>query len=81
MNQTSDYSAGLAVLMVAVKGVIERPEEGLKTSWAVVPEDATFEAALARAVEQYPLSNERLLAYAARNPPPQRWYDGDEDLF
>jgi hypothetical protein len=32
-------------------------------------------------VEAYALPNERLLAYAARNPPPPAWYDQDEDLF
>jgi hypothetical protein len=55
--------------------------EGLKTTGVGVAEDTTSEAARTRRVEQYPLSNERLLASAARNPPPQSWYDEDEDLF
>jgi hypothetical protein len=27
------------------------------------------------------LTNERLLRIAAKNPPPQSWFDEDEDLF
>ena len=78
MNQTA-----MLVNIVPLAGASERPAAGLKMSWVRASDAAVHEAALARAVEQYPLSNEWLLAYAARNPPPQSWYenDEDEDLF
>jgi hypothetical protein len=71
----------LVVGMVAVAGVSEGITPGLKSAWARTADDPAGEAALARAVAAYPLPNDRLLAYAARNPPPQSWYDQDEDLF
>ena len=79
MNHMPDCGAGLImyIKMAPVAGVSEGIVPGLKTAYA----SAADGAALARAVEEYSLSNERLLAYAARNPPPQSWYDQDEDLF
>ena len=77
MNQSVAY-----VSMVPVTGVSEGLTAGLKIAWIQPSDDAAAsENALARAVAAYPLPNERLLAYAARNPPPQCWYDQDEDLF
>jgi hypothetical protein len=69
------------LIMAPVAGVQEGIAAGVKTAYAGAANGATNEAAIARAVAEYPLSNERLLAYAARNPPPQSWYDQDEDLF
>jgi hypothetical protein len=84
MNQTGCYGeGGGAVLMGTVlrAGVTEKVTAGVKTTWAGAPEDAIHQDELARMVEQCSVSNERLLAYAARNPPPQSWYDQDEELF
>jgi hypothetical protein len=80
---SKDYRVGFAMLVqnIPVAGVSEGIAPGLKTAWVRAPQDTTQEAALAEAVAEYPLSNEQLLAYAARNPPPQTWYDEDEDLF
>ncbi|HKI35681.1 MAG TPA: hypothetical protein VKA46_27750 [Gemmataceae bacterium] len=83
MNKTSFSGVGsfVHITVVPVAGVTEANGAGLKTTWTSATAVFADEAALAHAVEEYPLSNERLLAYAARNPPPQSWYDEDEDLF
>jgi hypothetical protein len=71
----------LVTSAVVVDGVRETITPGLTSAWARAADDNAAEAALASAVAAYPLANDRLLAYAARNPPPQSWYDEDEDLF
>ena len=71
----------MVVTMVPVAGVSRGLVAGLRAAYAGAADDAANEAVFARAVAVYPLSNERLLAYAARNPPPQNWYEEDEDLF
>jgi hypothetical protein len=83
MNHTQDGGAGLTMFikMAPVAGVSEGIVPGRKTAYASAAGDATNEAAPARAVAEYSLPNGLLLAYAARNPPPQSWYDQNEDLF
>ena len=82
MNHKAHVETGLAmcVTMVPVAGVSKGIVPGLMSAYAGVGDDATT-GALARAVREYPLPHKRLLAYAARNPPPQTWYEKDEDLF
>jgi hypothetical protein len=80
MNQAGYYGKGFAMLfqIVPVVGVSEGIAPGLKTSWGNAS-DATLEAALARAVAEYPLSNAELLASLEQNQPPQSWYDEDHE--
>jgi hypothetical protein len=83
MNHAQECGAGLAmfITMAPVAGVREGIVPGLRTAYAGAAGGTSNETALARKVAEYPLPNERLLAYAARNSPPQSWYDTDEDLF
>jgi hypothetical protein len=62
-----------------VAGVSQGIMPGPKTAWAAASDDESKEAALARAVAQYPLSNAELLASLERNKPPQSWYDEDHE--
>jgi hypothetical protein len=79
MNQTGECGAGLAklVTMFPVKGVSEGIAAGLKSRWVGPGDDR--EAALARAVAEFPLSNTELLASVAQCRPPQSWYDEDHE--
>jgi hypothetical protein len=83
MSRLVQRDAVLCVIvnMVAEAGINEGIVAGLKTAYAGAAVDDMQESALARAVEEYHLPNKRLLAYATRNPPPQSWYDEDENLF
>jgi hypothetical protein len=74
MNQTA-----MLPIIVPVAGVSEGIAAGLKASWGRSLEDTTREAALARAVAQFSLSNAELLATAAQCRPPQSWYDEDHE--
>jgi hypothetical protein len=69
----------MIIQIVPVVGVSERIVPGPQTAWVHAPEDATGEAALARAVAAYPLSNAELLASVERCRPPQTWYDEDHE--
>ena len=83
MNQTHACIAGPAMFMkmVPVAGVSEGIVAGMKTAYSCTTNDAANETAFSWAAAENPLTNERLLAYAARNPPPQSWYEQEEDLF
>jgi hypothetical protein len=74
MNQTA-----VLMNMVPVAGVREGITAGLKTSWVRASEDVLREAALARAVAEFPLANTELLASVERFRPPQSWYDEDHE--
>jgi len=74
MNQTATL-----MNMVPVAGVSEGIAPGLKTTWVRAANHATPEAALARAVAEYPVSNAELLASVERCKPPQSWYDEDHE--
>jgi hypothetical protein len=80
-NKYTGEACHAIVTMVPVAGVSQGIVAGLKTVYAGAADQAANGAALSGAVPEYCLPNERLLAYAARNPPPQNWYDEDEDLF
>jgi hypothetical protein len=89
MSLTIPNEPTLVVRMIPVSGLTGGSAPGAKggsapelnSGWLCAAEHAAHETALARAVAEYPLPNQRLLAYAARNPPPQNWYDEDENLF
>jgi hypothetical protein len=82
MKKAGAYGAGSAVMIaLAVTAASEGITPGVKTTWTGVAADPAHDAALAHALQQHSLSNKRLLAYAARMPPPQSWYDNDEELF
>jgi hypothetical protein len=69
----------MVMSMVAVASVSEGIAPGLKSAWARAADDPAGEAALAREVEEYPLSNAELLASLERFKPPQSWYDEDHE--
>jgi hypothetical protein len=93
MNKDQLVYAGkgflVSIALQASTGIPSEVTRAPRVGWVLPMEmagtayggEAMEEAARARRVEEYPLSNERLLAYAARNPAPQAWYDEDEDLF
>jgi hypothetical protein len=61
-------------------------EEGVRSRLAELGEriesvNSTAEKALAPLLEKCSLPNERLADFAARNPPPQSWFDEDENLL
>jgi hypothetical protein len=81
MNLTNYCGMGFAVItsVALTAPVSEEPMPVLKTVWSGACEDAGYEAALARAVAEYPLSNAVLLASVERCRPPQSWYDEDHE--
>jgi hypothetical protein len=74
MNQTARLLA-----VVPVAGVSDSFAPGLKTAWVRAADASASEAALARAVAEFPLSNAELLASVQRCRPPQSWYDEDHE--
>jgi hypothetical protein len=74
MNQNAVVITG-----VPVAGVSEGIKPGLTSAWARAADDPAREAALAREVSEYPLSNAELLASVERCRPPQSWYDEDHE--
>jgi hypothetical protein len=74
MNQTA-----MLLNVVPVAGVSESIAPGMRTTWVRASADAGGEAALARAVVEYPLANAELLASVERSRPPQSWYDEDHE--
>ena len=53
-----------------------------QAQWVSVPQiDPTDPNELKRACERLSMSNEQLLDLAAKNPPPQSWWEVDENPF
>jgi hypothetical protein len=59
----------------------EEIAEALATHDEVSLVEETANLRAAEELAEHSISNERLLAFAARNPPPASWHDEDEDLF
>ena len=78
MSPVFSCESGSALFMLPVEGVGNGIEAGAKSAWVGEPTDAApGAAALAQAVEKFPLSNDELLAAAQRLKPPQSWYEED----